>query len=228
MRLPVARTLTVIALLGAPTLGCSQTPEKAPAEKAPTEKSAAEKAAPEKAPGDSPMKTSPFHEARAHWQKGVAQAFERPADGIDVQPSDPDATNTSFDPHRTGPLMAWEARFDGKRIRGFAATEGPIVLLKRTDSLARLVDAAVAEKLAPPDIARRVVWMMGVGHQLVYEPEFAEMDPPPPEMPALKQADGKRTLTFMVEQAGDTGLQLTYDYTLTVEGEKAELKRARQ
>lgn len=218
----ITRALTLLTVLALPAVGCSQTPDKAPAPKA-SEK-APDKAA-QKAP---PMKASPFHDARANWLRGIAKAYSRAEDGIDVQPSDPDATNTSFDPHRTGSLMAWEASFDGKRIRGFAAPQGPIVRLADQDSLARLVDAAVEAGIDAPDLARRLVWMMGVGNQLVYEPEFAQMAPPPPEMPALKQIDGRYTLTFMVEEAGDTGVRLAYAYTLTVDGAKAELTRARQ
>lgn len=232
----LAEGLALAALLALPGAGCSKTPEKAPTpEKAAPEKAAPEKASPEKAatpdkasPTEDPMKSSPFDAARARFTQGVAAAFGRDAGGIKVIPTDPTATNTSFDPWRTGPLMAWEATWDAVRIRGFAAQDGSVVLLKQTESLAALFDAAAAAKVDAPALAARITWMMGPGHTLIFEPEDAQMDPPPAELPVLTTADGARTLRFVIEQAGDTGVLLSWQITVVVGADgTVELRRAR-
>ena len=147
---------------------------------------------------------SSFNDALKKFTSEVAAAYgKRPAE---LQVTPPSEDIVGFDDENLGDLIAFQTVVGGARVRGFA-NKSAAVLAKKND-YAALFQAAhaldAAKSLPAPDIASRIVWMMGGANRLVANVTDYPTRPLPAQVtpPTIERTAAGAVLHFFYTEPG--------------------------
>jgi hypothetical protein len=146
--------------------------------------------------GGPPM-ASAFKEAQQRFLHEVASAYGKRAGDLKIMPPSEDIVGFLDD--NIGDLIAFEVTAPDLRVRGFASKTA-VVLAKKNDfgplfQAARAMDPSATA--AATEVARRIVFALGVGYRLI-PPASYPRQPLPPQLgpPVLSHEGGGATLRF--------------------------------
>jgi len=148
-----------------------------------------------------------FEQARARFRDEVAATYGKKASSLTIGPESERVVG--FDDYNTGDLVPFEATARDLRVRGFAGPDAAVVA--GSNALGPLFRAAnmldAAKSLSALELARRIVWMMGPGYQVVERLSDYRAYPVPSEIapPALDRSAGGAVLRFYFVKLDDHG-----------------------
>lgn len=160
----------------------------------------------------------PLAQARAHFQRAVADAYAQPLDAVKVQPVYAGLPDNPYDALKTGDLYAVRADWPGQDPGpgGFAAASGELAYAKHPKGLQALMKAAhvldPATSLSAEQLVARVAWVYsGFGKPTDFHPSKGPLGEP-----TLTRADGGAVLVYHAMSTGGTGSTAAARITVTI------------